>query len=70
MLPFDLGFGPENSAHLVGIGDFTTPWQKESAIAQGMKLASVVLFALDQFCLIGYDPEFKARPVRSLYMGA
>ena len=44
------------SAHLIGIGDYTTPWQKESRMAHGARLASVVLFALDQFCLIGYAP--------------
>ena len=37
MLPLQLGFGPERSAHLVGISDITTPWQKESAMAQGMR---------------------------------
>ena len=70
MLPIELGFTPERSAHLVGIGDYTTPWQKEADLAQGARLASVVLFALDQFCLIGYDPESRSATTRSLYMGA
>ena len=39
-------------------------------MAQGMRVASVVLFALDQFCLIGYNPDLNGRPARSLYMGA
>ena len=56
VLPLQLGFSPEKSAHLIGIGDYTTPWQKESRMAHGARLASVVLFALDQFCLIGYAP--------------
>ena len=54
-LPGQLGFPPLQSSHLVGISDYTTPWQKEQQIASGAKLESVVLFALDQFCLIGYN---------------
>jgi hypothetical protein len=54
-LPKQLGFPPSQSSHLVGISDYTTPWQKELQIATGARLESVVLFALDQFCLIGYS---------------
>jgi hypothetical protein len=54
-LPGQLGFLPSQSSHLVGISDYTTPWQKEQQIATGARLESVVLFALDQFCLIGYS---------------
>jgi hypothetical protein len=54
-LPMQLGFGASQSSHLVGIGDSTTPWQKEQRMALGARLESVVLFALDQFCLIGYS---------------
>jgi hypothetical protein len=48
------GFAPQASAHLVGIGDPTTPWLKEARLAQAAGVESVVLFALDQLCLIGY----------------
>jgi hypothetical protein len=54
-LPAQLGFPPSQSSHLVSISDYTTPWQREEQIASGAKLESVVLFALDQFCLIGYS---------------
>jgi hypothetical protein len=54
-LPGRLGFPPCQSSHLVGISDYTTPWQREQQIASGARLESVVLFALDQFCLIGYS---------------
>ena len=54
-LPQRLGFPLSQSGHLVGISDYTTPWQKEQQIAMGAGLESVVLFALDQFCLIGYS---------------
>ena len=54
-LPGRLGFPLSQSSHLVGISDYTTPWQREQQIASGTRLESVVLFALDQFCLIGYS---------------
>ncbi|MEI9972401.1 MAG: hypothetical protein WDO73_10315 [Ignavibacteriota bacterium] len=54
-LPASLGFSPAQSSHLVGISDYTTPWLKEQQAAAGARLESVVLFALDQFCLIGYS---------------
>ena len=34
-LPMQLGFTPADSAHLVGIGNYTTPWAKEARIAEG-----------------------------------
>jgi hypothetical protein len=54
-----LGFPASQRSHLVGISDAVTAWNKEIdlAVAQGME--SVVLFALDQYCLIGYPlPPF------------
>ena len=48
------GFSTMQRSHLVGIGDRKTAWMKESNLAQAQGLESVVLFALDQFCLIGY----------------
>ncbi len=53
-LPQTRGFASQSSAHLVGIGDSTSPWLKEVRLAQAAGLESVVLFALDQLCLIGY----------------
>jgi hypothetical protein len=50
-----LGFDATQSAHLVGLGDSTAPWLKEMRIAEGKGFESVVGFALDQFCLIGYE---------------
>jgi len=49
-----LGFTASDRSHLVGIGDSSTAWLKEARFAAGSGLESVVLFALDQFCLIGY----------------
>jgi len=62
-----LGFTAPQRSHLVGIGDATTPWMKEVRMAAGAGFESVVLFALDQFCLIGYPaplPESLRRSIR------
>jgi hypothetical protein len=69
-LPMQLGFGREQSSHLVGIGEYTTPWSKEQRLAAGEQLDSVVLFALDQFCLIGYPLPLENGARRSQYMGS
>ncbi len=52
----DKGFGSSSRSHLIGIGDAQSSWMKEADAAQSQGLESVVLFALDQFCLIGYPP--------------
>lgn len=58
--PTSKGFSPSKSAYLVGPGDSTTTWLKEVQMAYARGVESIVLFALDQFCLIGYDlPLFR-----------
>jgi len=69
-MPMELGFAREQSSHLVGIGEYTTPWNKEVRIAAGEQLESVVLFALDQFCLIGYQLPLDRGTRRSQYQGS
>ena len=57
-----LGFPTGKRSYLVGIGDSTTTWRKEAQMAEARGLESIVLFALDQFCLIGYAlPLFPGR---------
>jgi hypothetical protein len=68
-LPMQLGFPPSQSSHLVGIGEYTTPWAREQRLALGEGLESVVLFALDQFCLIGYGLPLDGGTRRALFMG-
>jgi hypothetical protein len=68
-LPIELGFPPSQSSHLVGIGEYTTPWIREQRLALGEGLESVVLFALDQFCLIGYGRPLDGGSRRALFMG-
>jgi hypothetical protein len=63
------GFPASKSSHLIGIGDRSTPWQKERRIAEGSQLESVVLFALDQFCLVGYSLPLDRGSRRARLMG-
>jgi hypothetical protein len=69
-LPGQLGFTHGKSSHLVGIGEYTTPWNKERLAALGANLESVVLFALDQFCLVGYDLPLDGSSRRAVFLGS
>jgi hypothetical protein len=69
VLPMQFGFPRSQSSHLVGIGEHTTPWEKEQRMAQGEGVESVVLFALDQFCLLGYRLPLSRGPRRSQFQG-
>lgn len=62
------GFLPSKRSHLVGISDPVAAWVKEVRMAQGEGVESVVLFALDQFCLIGYPSPIDGGLRRSLSM--
>jgi hypothetical protein len=54
-----LGFPPAQRSHIVGISDAITAWAKEVDLAEADGVEEVVLFALDEFCLIGYSlPPF------------
>jgi len=63
------GFPRTKRSHLVGIGDYTTAWLKEARLAQAENIESVVLFALDQFCLIGYPVPLEQGLQRSVLLG-
>ncbi len=62
-------FPASQRSHLVGIGDATTAWVKEAQSATGKSFESVVLFALDQMCLIGYALPLPGTFRRSVRMG-
>lgn len=64
-----LGFPAAQRSHLIGIGGHNTPWAREWAIAMASGVESVVLFALDQFCLIGYSLPLGRGVSRSTFMG-
>ncbi|MEZ5398304.1 MAG: hypothetical protein R2729_01465 [Bryobacteraceae bacterium] len=63
------GFSRNKRSFLVGIGDSSSPWRKEVEMAKGRGLESIVLFALDQFCLIGYETPIRAGLRRSVLAG-
>ncbi|MGH9594941.1 MAG: non-contractile tail sheath protein, partial [Bryobacteraceae bacterium] len=63
------GFPAAQRSHLVGIGDPTTAWLKEAQSAAGKGFESVVLFALDQFCLVGYATPLPKSFRRSVRVG-
>jgi hypothetical protein len=64
-----LGFTAAQRSHLVGAGDSTAAWLKEVRGAEGKRFESVVLFAIDQFCLIGYDVPLAGGLRRSFRTG-
>jgi len=64
-----LGFSRAKRAHLVGISDWTTAWAREARLAKGQALESVVLFALDQFALIGYPAPVGPGTRRAVFQG-
>ena len=70
MMPIAKGFAMSQSGHLVGLGDYTAPWLKEERMALGEGVESVVLFALDQFCLMGHQLPQTRGLRRSLLLGA
>lgn len=63
------GFPRTKRAHLVGIGDTASSWRKELDFALAEGLESVTLFALDQFCLVGYTPHRRRLRTRAGYYG-
>lgn len=65
-----LGFPAAQRSHLVGVADPTTAWLKEAESAVGKRFESVVLFALDQLCLVGYALPFPESFRRSVRMGS
>ncbi len=64
-----LGFTPSQRSHLVGVSDSSTAWLKEVRLAEGEGFESVVLFALDQMCLIGYSLPLSRGMRRSVQLG-
>lgn len=67
--PMSRGFAPSQCSHLIGISDPTTPWQRERLLTISAGVDSVVLFALDQFCLIGTPLPLDRGPRTSRFMG-
>jgi hypothetical protein len=65
-----MGFPRNQSAHLVGITGYSTPWVKEAQLSLAENVNSVVLFALDQFCLMDCTVPMPVGTRRALFMGS
>jgi hypothetical protein len=65
-----MGFAQNQSAHLVGITGDSTPWEKKTRLSLAENVNSVVLFALDQFCLMSCTAPMAVGKRRALVMGA
>ncbi len=68
VLPMQMGFPRNQSAHLVGITGYSTPWVKEAQLSLAENVNSVVLFALDQFCLMDCTAPLPGGQRRALFM--
>jgi hypothetical protein len=64
-----LGFALSQRSHLVGVSDSSTAWLKEARLAEANGFESVVLFALDQMCLVGYELPLSRGLRRSAQLG-
>ena len=63
------GFSREQRSFLVGVGDSFSSWQKEVEMAKSQNLESIVLWALDQYCLIGYATPLGGGERRATQLG-
>jgi hypothetical protein len=69
LLPLGRGFPRNRMAHLVGVHNSSEPWDWERRLAMGELCESVVLFALDQFTMIGYRLPLTRGDRRSAFLG-
>ena len=53
-LPLEKGFARSKTAHLIGVYSPNDPWNWERRLARANHIESVVLWAFDQFSMIGY----------------
>jgi hypothetical protein len=53
-LPLEKGFSRAKTAHLVGVYSPNDPWNWERRLARANHVESVVLWAFDQFSMVGY----------------
>jgi hypothetical protein len=67
--PMTVGYARDRAGHLVGIGDYTSPWRKELNLCRQNGLRVGVIWALDQLCLIGYRLPLGLLSRRSQYLG-
>ncbi|MDA1312495.1 MAG: hypothetical protein O2968_04080 [Acidobacteria bacterium] len=66
--PMTKGFPRNRSSHLIGVFGASEPWNWERRLAQAEALESVVLWAFDQFSMIGYALPLKEGLRRSHFL--
>ena len=66
--PFGKGFPRNRSSHLIGVFGAAEPWNWERRLAQAEALESVVLWAFDQFSMIGYALPLRDGIRRSVFL--
>ncbi len=69
VLPLGRGFARQRTAHLVGCLNSSEPWDWERRLAHGELCETVVLFAFDQFSMIGYPLPLSPGNRRSTFLG-
>ena len=63
------GFAVEESAHLVGVFNASEPWNWERRLSRAEGVEHVVLWAFDQFSMIGYSLPLSEGIRRSFFLG-
>ena len=66
--PFGKGFPRNRSSHLIGVFGAREPWNWERRLAQAEAIESIVLWAFDQFSMIGYHLPMKIGRRRSSFI--
>ena len=67
--PQTKGFAVAESAHLVGVFNASEPWDWERRLSRAEGVEHVVLWAFDQFSLIGYPLPLHEGIRRSFFLG-
>jgi hypothetical protein len=67
-LPLTKGFSRDKTAHLVGVYSPNDPWNWERRLARANYIESVVLWAFDQFSMVGYALPLREGVRRARFM--
>ena len=67
--PFQHGFIPATSAHLIGVLAASDPWMTERILSERENIESIVFWAFDQFSMVGYRMPLRKGIRRSRFFG-
>jgi hypothetical protein len=68
--PAEHAFPRGRRSFLVGVMDTSTAWLKEIRLAKADGVGSIVIWALDQYCLIGFPVPFPSSARRSVRLAS